>query len=123
MIAFIGIGNSDDKLSQRQWVCFQLDVRQQLSDMESNIIGEWHSYEDSIFQNACFAVEIEDDKAPELKGALAAIATIYEQDAIAWNPAPATEFLGPDKNASNTAKWAGHVEELAGKSDTEVRPL
>lgn len=107
MIAFIGIGNSDDKLSQRRWVCFQLDVRQQLSDMEVNIIGEWHSYPDSIFQNACFAIDVEDEKVPEVKGALAAIATVYEQDAVAWNPAPATEFLGSFPGKAAPDSWSG----------------
>lgn len=84
MIVYVGIGNSDDKLPQRDWVLFQLDTRQAIKDAAGYVIGDWHSFPDSIFQNACICFDLDDDKAPELKGTLAAIATQYRQDSIAW---------------------------------------
>lgn len=93
-VIYIGIGNSDDKLPQREWALFQIDVKQLLRQRDAFLIGEWHSYPDSIFQNACYAIDVDDAQVPELKGDLAAMATVYKQDAIAWAEAPNTEMLG-----------------------------
>lgn len=94
-VAFIGIGNSDDKLSQRDWVCFQLDVRLAVQATTATIHGDWHSLPDSIFQNACLCIELDDDEVPEFKGVLAALATVYKQNSIAWNEITGgTQFLG-----------------------------
>lgn len=93
-VIYIGIGNSDDKLSQREWALLQIEVKQALHERNANLIGEWHSYPDSIFQNACFALDVDQALVPELKGDLTALATMYKQDAIAWAEAPTTEMLG-----------------------------
>lgn len=93
-VVYIGIGNSDDKLSQREWACFQIDVRDALRQRDAHLIGEWHSYPDSIFQNGCYAIDTDGAAVDELKGDLAALATIYKQDAIAWAEAPTTLMLG-----------------------------
>lgn len=95
MIALISIGNSDDKLSQRQWAAFQIDVRYHLRDIDADIYGSWHSYPDSIYQNACFCFELPDEQIPELKNVLSILAEDYKQDAIAFNVVTATEMIGP----------------------------
>lgn len=99
MMALVCIGNSDDKLSQQEWVAFQLDVKLAMRyEADAHIHGEWHSYPDSIYQNAAWCIDIEDDdKMWELKGKLAAIAQIYRQDAITWNELTGTVFLGQTK--------------------------
>ncbi len=95
MIAYISIGNSDDKLSQREWAAFQIDVRFHLRDRDADIFGAWHSYPDSIYQNACFCVELPDDQVPALKNVLSILAEDYHQNAIAFNVVTATEMIGP----------------------------
>lgn len=94
MIAYVSIGNSDDKLNQRQWVLFLLETKTAIHETGALIHGEWHSYPDSIYQNACFCFEVDDEKVPELKGDLAGLAQVYQQESIAWVEAPTTEFLG-----------------------------
>lgn len=93
-VVYIGIGNSDDKLSQREWARFQLEVRQALRHHSCHLLGEWHSHPESMFQNACYAIDGDNAEVPELKGDLAALATVYRQEAIAWAEAPSTEMLG-----------------------------
>lgn len=95
MIVYISIGNSDDKLPQRRWAAYMLDVRLCLRDFKVTTFGVWSSFPDSIYQNASYCFEVKDERVPELKGNLSAIAKIYEQDAIAWNAVTTTEFLGP----------------------------
>lgn len=109
-VVFIGIGNSDDKLTQRAWVAFQLDVRNAIQDTTATIHGDWTSYPDSLYQNATWCVELVDDEVPEFKGVLAAIAVQYKQDAIAWNQIARTEFLGPASATithESAQQWAG----------------
>lgn len=110
MIAYVSIGNSDDKLSQRDWVLLQLDTKQVIHDAGAVIHGEWHSYPDSIFQNACLCFDVDENKVPELKGTLAAIAVEYRQDSIAWASIVQTEFLGQQThtlNHPNSDRWTG----------------
>lgn len=96
MNVLVGIGNSDNRLTQQEWVAFLLEVKKVLRyEANAHIHGDWHSYPDSIYQNAAWCVEVDDEKVPELKGALSAIAHIYRQEAIAWNEMTEVEFLGP----------------------------
>lgn len=95
MIAYIAIGNSDDKLSQRQWAAFQIDVRFVIRDMDLDVHGSWHSYADSIYQNATFCVEFREDQLALLKHKLSLLAGEYQQNSIAFNIVQDTEFLEP----------------------------
>lgn len=94
MIAYISIGNSGDKLPQRMWVAFQLETKMVIQSTTALIHGEWHSAPDTIYQNACYCIDISPDEIPELKGTLAGLAKEFNQDSIAWAEAPVTEFLG-----------------------------
>ncbi len=107
---YVSIGNSDDKLAQRDWVCFLIDVKQSIHDAGAVFFGDWHSFPDSIYQNACFCFELDNDKVPELKGVLAALATQYHQDAISWVETTKTEFIGPRGHTLNhprSDRWTG----------------
>lgn len=97
MIVYVSIGNSDDKLNQRDWALFQIELQEILHSAGGLFHGEWYSNPNSIFQNCCILVELDENRVPELKGVLAALAQEYRQDAIAWAHAPHTEFLGPPK--------------------------
>lgn len=94
MIVYVSIGNSDDRLSQREWALYQIDLQQLLHDAGGLFHGEWYSNPNSIFQNACICMEIADAATPPLKIKLVMLAKKYRQDSIAWAIAPTTEFLG-----------------------------
>lgn len=103
MIVLACIGNSDDKLPQRRWAAFQLEFRTTiLEERGVKIYGDWHSTPDSIYQNAAIMFETADEDVHELKGELAALATIYKQDSIAWNELTRTEMLGPAMRVDKT---------------------
>jgi hypothetical protein len=95
---FICIGNSDDKLSQHNWAAFQLDLRLMIDEFAAIIHGQWHSNPDSIYQNCCFCIEIEDTEIVDLKARLTTLAGHYDQNSIAWNLCEDTEFLGPGEH-------------------------
>jgi hypothetical protein len=90
---YISIGNSDDKLSQAKWAMFQLDVARALTTAGARYHGEWHSHPGSMWQNACWCVEIPPAAAGRLKDELGRLADVYQQESIAWAEAPTTEFL------------------------------
>lgn len=96
--AYIAIGNSDDKLSQHQWAAFQLDVRLAINEQAAIIHGDWHSAPDSIFQNCCWCIDIDDADQAALKKTLTVLAGHYRQNSIAWNRCETTEFLGPGEH-------------------------
>jgi hypothetical protein len=92
MLAYVSIGNSDDKLPQWEWAAFVEDVAHLLIDSTDVVVhGAWFSVPHSAFQNGCWCVETE---GPEfLKAGLRVIAHRYRQDSIAWARVPETEFL------------------------------
>jgi len=94
MIVYVSIGNTDDKLSQKDWALFQIDLQRLLHDAGGMFHGEWYSNPNSIYQNACICLELVDGLEPGLKIRLAQLAKKYRQESIAWAEVPATEFLG-----------------------------
>jgi hypothetical protein len=94
MIVYISIGNSDDKLPQKDWAAFVQDVHDTITDGTLKIHGQWFSAPTSAYQNACWCAEVHDPDAWSLKTGLADLAVAYMQDSIAWAEAPTTEFLG-----------------------------
>ncbi len=93
MIVYVSIGNSDDKLSQKDWSDFSHQVHYSIVHRATQVHGFWHSIPTAPFQNVCFCFEItgilDIDK---LKHALSELGRAYKQDAIAWAVAE-TEFL------------------------------
>jgi len=95
---FIAIGNSDDKLPQREWAAFQIELAMMVQEYADSIHGDWYSNPSSIYQKACMCIEISDDNEAGLKAALYKLATEYKQNSIAWNRCEATEFIGPGEH-------------------------
>lgn len=91
---YISIGNSDDKLTQYEWSKYVMVVRDVIRTNALAMHGEWLSLPDARWQNACWCVEVEPDKAQAMKDDLAGVAAYYRQDSIAWAVAE-TEFIGP----------------------------
>lgn len=91
---YVSIGNSDDKLTQREWSWFVRDVGETLRKNAKTIHGEWHSASAGSFQNACWCAEFRDrHRADEVKARMQGWAGHYRQDSIAWAEAPHTEFI------------------------------
>lgn len=95
MIAYVSIGNSDDKLTQRDWALFYSDTAVLLQRHASTIHGQWASEPASAWQNACWCIEVNSaTKAEYIKAELVGLAGRYRQDSIAWAEVKGTEFLG-----------------------------
>ncbi len=112
-VVYIGIGNSDDKLSQVQWARFVQATRDAirrfcaagLADDDGEppesggpqMVGDWLSHADSPWQNACIAFTVPNDTDPdlvrELKETLGRLAYRFQQDGIAWAHAAQTGYL------------------------------
>lgn len=90
---YVSIGNSDDKLSQREWSAFHADVRCELIGAGARFHGQWVSPSTSEWQNACWLAELNEAIVEELKTNLGRLARKYRQDSIAWARVPETEFL------------------------------
>ena len=98
MNVYVGIGNSDDKLTQTEWSDFVREVEATLSYFRMH--GSWFSRPDARWQNACWLVEALDPENNEkLKAHLRNLAKRYRQDSIAWAVAE-TEFLRPEGAAA-----------------------
>jgi hypothetical protein len=99
VIVYISIGNSDDKMSQREWSEMYRDVDravrfQSIHAGVPEVHGAWVSEPSSPWQNACWCVALTDALAARLRRVLSQLAGAYGQDSIAWAEAPTTEFLG-----------------------------
>lgn len=95
MTIYVSIGNSDDKLTQREWSDFFEEVVTLACGYASEIHGTWASASDGPYQNACVAFDVTHPANVEvMKRELSRLAAKYRQDSIAWAEAE-TEFLKP----------------------------
>ena len=82
---YLSIGNSDDKLSQREWAQFITRVDAAVFNWNCKIHGKWFSAPDSMWQNANWCLQF--DSEEDMKYAKEEIITIrrqYRQDSVAW---------------------------------------
>ena len=89
---YVSIGNSDDKLSQREWSDFTKETYAEVLHCSAQLHGTWASISTDPYQNACYCFEIRENRIPALKRALGKIAARHNQDSIAWAVAD-TEFV------------------------------
>ena len=95
MNVYIGIGNTDNKLTQQEWVQFIESVESVVEGMPLH--GAWFSRPDAPWQNACWLMDISQNSPvyiADMKARLSMLAQRYKQDSIAWAEAE-TEFLPP----------------------------
>ncbi len=81
---YVSIGNSDDKLTQKRWSDFAIDVAGLVRVWSTQLHGEWLSLPHAQYQNACWCFEICEDEVPMLRTELQTLAEKYEQRWIAW---------------------------------------
>lgn len=79
----VGIGNSDDKLSQAEWSRFVLDTGTTMTVYTKQVHFAGYSSGDNPWQNACWMADIKEDNIPYLRERLADLTEIYNQDSIA----------------------------------------
>ncbi len=98
MIAYISIGNSDNRLTQMEWGMFYRKVDLTLQgyrQLGGQVHGRWVSPSTDYWQNACWCLEIQEHQAAGLREELRLLAARFRQDSIAWAVATETQFLGP----------------------------
>jgi hypothetical protein len=93
VIAYVSIGNSDDKLTQQEWALF-FSQTAILLQRHAKVHGQWASEPASAWQNACWCVEAEGSKVDFIQAELVGLADRFRQDSIAWAEVKTTEFLG-----------------------------
>jgi len=100
VIVYVSIGNSDDKLTQKEWAEFSQAVDTALGE-DSGLVegrhGAWTSHPTAEWQNACWCVVVSDKRVAELQAWLCDIAEEYRQDSIAWAEVRRTTYLEPMK--------------------------
>lgn len=93
---YVGIGNSDDYLTQAQWAEFIQDVKA-LLDANAIVRGEWFSAPDSFCQNACWWIAVDGaTNVARLQVGLQDLGRLFHQDSIAWTPVRETLFIKQD---------------------------
>jgi hypothetical protein len=94
MIVYLSIGNSDDKLTQKEWAQYNVAILARIKPLATVVHGEWQSAGWSAYQNACWCLEFPDDPAvlTEVREVLAEIRDDFRQESIAFAIAQ-TEFI------------------------------
>lgn len=80
----IQIGNSDDKLTQFEWSNYTNRTDNEITEHAKQVHFYGCSYGDSIWQNAAWVFEIEEENIGKLRVALKVTRELYKQDSIAW---------------------------------------
>lgn len=100
MNVYVSIGNSDDKLTQKEWSRFCADLRAIVRAYQNETYGTWYSACDSEWQNMCIGFRVADSIADEelnsLRNELSLLSKLYNQDSIALSTAT-TELIGEEK--------------------------
>ena len=91
---YVSIGNSDNKLTQREWANFIEDIDIVVARYTDSPHGRWFSAPDSAYQNFCVCLEIDPADVEDFKIDLGHLCRRYKQDSIAWAEAE-TEFIRP----------------------------
>lgn len=80
----IQIGNSDDKLSQLMWSAFIKAVAGAVYAHATQIHFSGYSDPSETWQNAAWIFEISEEESQRLWGEMKVLASLYNQDSIAW---------------------------------------
>ena len=92
--AIVLIGNSDDKLSQKEWFEFTMFVSKTIDEFAGQRYFVGYSLQNVPWQNAAYCFDISDEKEEKLHNSLKQLATTFRQDSIAYLCGK-TQFLTP----------------------------
>jgi hypothetical protein len=91
---YVSIGNSDDKLGQREWSEYVGQVAAIVDRYATQLYGWWFSACDAPWQNAVAAFRLPLGKAyTDIRTELNKVRADFRQDSVAWAETPRTEFL------------------------------
>lgn len=90
----VQIGNSDDKLTQKEWSEFTLEVHESIMDYSNEIHFSGGSYFNAPWQNAAWIFTVSSQKTMPLRELLLNAAVRFRQDSIAWTEG-VTTFISP----------------------------
>ena len=93
LIAYVTIGNSDDKLEQHDWAGFIRELKETLSDFRGRTYFEGYSAPDATWQNMCICREVHRDDLDRLRAVLRALRKTYRQDSVALVTSGRTELV------------------------------
>ena len=80
----VQIGNTDDKLSQLMWSAFIRAVADKVYTHAAQVHFSGYSDPSETWQNAAWIFEIDEEESQRLWGAMKVLASLYNQDSIAW---------------------------------------
>lgn len=89
------IGNSDDKLTQKEWSQYAMDVSLLVQNWASKVHFEGGSASGSEWQNACWVVEWSTADLANLNEELSQLAAHWRQESIAVITGGVTRFVTP----------------------------
>lgn len=92
-VFYATIGNSDDKLSQREWSEYSTAFMAAVVELAGRVHGQWWSAPDAPWQNACACFEAEPPALTALMERLTRLRATYRQDSIAWAEAGRVLFI------------------------------
>ena len=100
LTAVISIGNSDDKLTQKQWSDFMQDVSWIIKRYDLLIHLNGFSSPTAPWQNACWIIQLADEPEflDKFRSELTRLADEYAQDSIAL-------LIGETEFVSGTVKY------------------
>ena len=78
------IGNSDDKLTQREWHDFNYSIAEAIRQHASQVHFHGEPSGSERWQNAAWVFVIETANIPGLKSVVAYLRAEYQQDSVAW---------------------------------------
>lgn len=91
---YIVIGNTDGKLSSREWTVFQDEFKNIVTSIAEQVWGVWYSDPTTSYINMCIGILLAETNSEALKRQLRSFAAKYNQDSIAWSESK-TEFIRP----------------------------
>jgi hypothetical protein len=105
---YITIGNSDDRLAQREWAEFWLRCDRLIRARAAAIYGVWQSPAVSEYQNACWAVVVPLAKREALQADLSTLAVEFRQHSVAWVEGEPLFIPGIDREPMACGRQPGH---------------
>ena len=80
----IQIGNSDDRLTQKDWASFVADVARAVESCPGRVHFAGASPGSEPWQNYCVVVEVESQFVELLRGEVESVRRRWRQDSVAW---------------------------------------
>lgn len=84
MNVYLSIGNSDDKLTQKEWAQYVADMSGAVVARAKQIHGTWFSLPACPWQNANWCLEFADEDMEAAKDAAVEVRMRWRQDSVAW---------------------------------------